>query len=239
MNIPVLPHVPPTPFQQFQQLNLHLLTNPTEPNVRMYINGIRANLNILSRQVNLLERQGHLHGSSPQLRQINNEIVRYMEARREAERIYKGLRTNIIPTGAGFSREREHFNNIRKVGGRIYIPKEPPFSKEKRDPALESESDEETWDFPYRFTDEFVDRVEEIYELINDNGDYERARELFQQHQIGTIFREDMIRLQNDMRNGMDLDVNDENFIRDLRGMVEGIIQELRQHFGKRKRGGK
>ena len=121
MNIPVLPHVPPTPFQQFQQLNLHLLTNPTEPNVRMYINGVRANLNILQREANTLERQGHLHASSPQLRQVNNEIVRYMEARREAERIYKGLRTNIIPTGGIvlFSREREHFNNIRKVGGMV------------------------------------------------------------------------------------------------------------------------
>lgn len=151
---------------------------------------------------------------------------------------YDELLELLSRSGAGFSRERETTNgNLRQIGGKVYHPRKPSLSNDtKIDHALES--DEEDWGFPYRFTDEFVDRVEEIYDLINDNGDYEQARDLFQQYQIGTIFREDYQRLRNDMRDGMDLDGDDETFIKDLKDRVEGIIQEFKQHFGKRMRGG-
>jgi hypothetical protein len=143
--------------------------------------------------------------------------------------------------GAGFSREREISNgNLRMIGGKEFRPRKPVFgNKEEEDPALESESEEENWGWPYRFTDEYIDRVEEIYNLINDNGDYEQARDLFHQYSIGSIFTEDYQRLQNDLRNGMDLDGEEENMIKDLKEMVLDIINELKQFFGKRMRGGK
>ena len=128
--------------------------------------------------------------------------------------------------------------NLRLVGGKEGRKRYPPIrDKEEENPALESE-DENEFGFPYRFTDNYINNVEEIYNLINNEGDYEQARELLQSQHIGTIFVEDMRRLQHDLDNGMDLDAEEEQFIKDLTDMVVGIRDELRNHFSKRKRGG-
>jgi hypothetical protein len=128
--------------------------------------------------------------------------------------------------------------NLRLIGGKEGQKRYPPIrDKEEENPALESEEENE-FGFPYRFTDNYIDNVEHIYNLINDNGDYEQARELLQSQNIGTIFVEDMRRLQHDLDNGMDLDAEEEQFIKDLTDMMKGIRDELRNHFSKRKRGG-
>lgn len=125
--------------------------------------------------------------------------------------------------------------NLRLVGGRDNPFKNYSLDRQNENPALEPE--EEEFGFPYRFTNQYVDAVEEIYNSIN-NGDYEGARESFRSQNIGTIFGEDMLRLRNDLQNGMELDTEEEQFIKDLRDMVVGIRKELEQHFGKRMRGG-
>jgi len=125
--------------------------------------------------------------------------------------------------------------NLRLVGGRDNPFKPHYIDEPEENPALEPEG--EDFGFPYRFTNAFIDSVEEIYNSIN-NGDYEGARESFHSQNIGTIFGEDMLRLRNDLQNGMELDAEEEELIKDLRDMVVGITRELQQHFGKRMRGG-
>nr|WPF46837.1 MAG: hypothetical protein [Lake Baikal virophage 14] len=127
--------------------------------------------------------------------------------------------------------------NLRIIGGRANPFKDVNVDEPKENPALEQDEEEE-WGFPYRFNYRYIYIVEHIYDLINDDGDYEQAREMFQTNNIGTIFREDYQRLQRDLDNGMDLDEDEEEFIKELRERVSGIVGELRRHFGKF-RGGK
>jgi len=119
--------------------------------------------------------------------------------------------------------------NLRLIGGKEHRPRLPKI----RDTTEVDSSLEPEFDFPYRFDYRYIYIVEHIYDLINDDGDYEQAREMFQTNRIGTIFREDFQRLQHDLNNGMDLDEDEEQFVKDLRERVVGIVGELRRHFGK------
>jgi hypothetical protein len=93
-------NVPFTPFQQFEELNQHLLNPPyTEPNVRLYRNGTSDNLNLIVTERNQLLHLGHLSPTSPQLRHLNEEMASYMKARGRADKIYKLFQTHIIPQG--------------------------------------------------------------------------------------------------------------------------------------------
>jgi len=93
-------NVPFTPYQQFIELNQNLLHQPyTEPNVRMYLNGLNANLNLIVTDRNQLLHLGHLSPISPQLRHLNEEMASYMKEKGRAEKIYRTLRTHIIPEG--------------------------------------------------------------------------------------------------------------------------------------------
>jgi hypothetical protein len=93
-------NVPFTPFQQFEELNQHLLNPPyTEPNVRLYRNGTSDNLNLIVTERNQLLHLGHLSPTSPQLRHLNEEMASYMKARGRADKIYKRFQTHIIPQG--------------------------------------------------------------------------------------------------------------------------------------------
>jgi len=239
-----IPHNYPWYFEDlFHTLNTEFPTLTKEQKIAKW-NKVKEDYEWSFQSLNFELEEDLLNLTSPQARLVKDVNTLYKRYKKE---LFSRRRGGSM---LGFSRERETTNgNLRMVGessnsssdessidgGKISRPKNPEFyKKNERDNALEEE-----FEFPYRFTNEFIDRVEEVHDLINDNGDYERARDLFAEYEIQSIWRHDYQRLRRDLRRGMDLDEEDEALIEDLKNLIESIVDELKQHFGKRRKGGK
>lgn len=84
----------------------------------------------------------------------------------------------------------------------------------------------EDWEYIYRFNYRFVELIEQIYDLVVAN-DCDQARELYQINDIENIFRDDMIKIQDDLNNGMIYLEEDMKFLTDLRERILFIRNKI------------
>jgi hypothetical protein len=258
--------VPFTPFQQFQELNEHLLNQPyTRQHVRMYRNGTSANLNIIRTDRNNLIINGHQSPTSEQLRNLNREMASYMRARKRADRILKGLVVNVIPEEAGrmkrggsfsMNSERETTDgNLRMFGGAVNVNEylndkwKIPEGNEEKNPAIHDPIDYNDFDLDEEDEDEEEEYWDYPYRFTNEfyrsvehiwdliwENKNEEALRLYLSSDIRTIWREDYQRLLSDKRQGMILDRDEKYWINQLKNMIIDIKRELKFYVNNKRR---